>query len=885
MAGETPDQGEGRVVGGRYRLLRTLGAGGMGRVWLAHDDELACEVAMKEIALPDGPMDADEPAQRIARARSEARHAARLRGHPHVATVHDVVVHEGLPWIVMEYVPDAVDLQAVVRRSGPLPPAQVARIGLAVLDALTAGHRIGILHRDVKPANILLAPDASGDPYARVLLTDYGIALQPESREPRLTATAGILGTPGYLAPERARGEPPTPAADLFSLGATLYSAVEGRGPFDRHGEYATLTALLGEDPTPPVRAGELAPVLLGLLVKDPVRRFSPEAVKRGLERVTWGVAGAPGWGAGAGGAGADPPGGWGGRVTPGTPGTPQTPGVPTPGVPSTPGAPHTPVGGTGGSAMPGAGGSGAGVGGFGGGGPVDSVPGGGGSGPGGFADATPGGGGGEAGAGGFSAGGPPTPGAAGAGVPGPGPGAPGRVGPGTPGQAGSGASPYAAWPPPVPNGPEPGNPYAQSPGSPYQGGPYAGGGAQPSYGSESSQGSYGGGGPQTPQGAYGGGGAPSGPYASVPPPYGGGGGSAAFGGYGGPAGPNSPTVVGSPVGPGGRGGPGGSSGPGGLGGPGGPGGPGGSGGPMPSPPSAAKKRLAIVALVLGIVLVIAGGTWGILSLTGDDGGKKEAATKVSPGASTSSGTPAPTGPVLPYGDVVGLDTPLETGDCVQAVWSGTPFRSAPNLGVVDCADDYPDGQVVAVDTATDFADARAQGAKRCANLSRPVVDALPDAAGYAVVPTKEGFAAADSGTACLVLGRHAAIGGEVGRFRDQGTDLWVGQMSIGDCWIYQDTDDSYKSLLTECSKPHTDQVIGIAQAPAGMSFKKGTDNATKLCGNKFESTWAPGQERVVYGWIAGEDDWKKGFTKVVCTVSRTDNEKTTGRIPAPGAV
>ncbi|HLL38033.1 MAG TPA: serine/threonine-protein kinase, partial [Streptomyces sp.] len=254
MAGETPGQGDGRVINGRYRLLRTLGAGGMGRVWLAHDQELTCDVALKEIALPDGPVDEDGTAQRIARARSEARHAARLRGHPHVATVHDVVVHEGLPWIVMEYVPDAVDLQAVIRRSGPLPPARAARIGLAVLDALAAGHRIGILHRDVKPANILLAPDATGDPHARVLLTDYGIALQPESPEPRLTATANILGTPGYLAPERARGEPPTPAADLFSLGATLYSAVEGRGPFDRNGEYATLTALLGEEPTPPAR-------------------------------------------------------------------------------------------------------------------------------------------------------------------------------------------------------------------------------------------------------------------------------------------------------------------------------------------------------------------------------------------------------------------------------------------------------------------------------------------------------------------------------------------------------------------------------------------------------------------------------------------------------
>ncbi|TLS43866.1 serine/threonine protein kinase, partial [Streptomyces montanus] len=373
MAGDTPDQGEGRLISGRYRLLRTLGAGGMGRVWLAYDNELACEVSMKEIAVPDVPMDASEPAQRIARARSEARNAARLRGHPHVATVHDVLMHEGLPWIVMEYVPDAIDLQAVVRQSGPLSPAETARIGLGVLDALTAGHRIGILHRDVKPANILLAPDASGDPYARVLLTDYGIALQPESREPRLTATAGILGTPGYLAPERARGEPPTPAADMFSLGATLYATVEGHGPFDRHGEYATLTALLSEEPTPPERAGELTSVLQGLLVKDPVRRSSPEAVARRLERVAQsspgGVFGPPPGAAGgapaaggsdgfpvAGAAGAvasaaGAPGSWSEPGTPGhAPGAgqagpwagPATPGA-TPGAPGPWAGPETP--------------------------------------------------------------------------------------------------------------------------------------------------------------------------------------------------------------------------------------------------------------------------------------------------------------------------------------------------------------------------------------------------------------------------------------------------------------------------------------------------------------------------------------------------------------
>jgi hypothetical protein len=304
-------------------------------------------------------------------------------------------------------------------------------------------------------------------------------------------------------------------------------------------------------------------------------------------------------------------------------------------------------------------------------------------------------------------------------------------------------------------------------------------------------------------------------------------------------------------------------------------------------PGSAGKRRPAVVALVVGIVLVIAGGAWGVASLIGGDGddGKNSAATKKSASPSASRSSAAPTGPVLPYGDVVGLSRPLETGDCVKAVWSGTPFASAPNLGVVDCANDWPDGQVVAVDTATDFADASAQGARRCESQSRAVVDALPDAAGYAVVPTKEGFGAADSGTACLVLGRHAAIGGEVGSFRDAGSNLWVGQMSVGDCWEYVEVDDGYKAPLTDCVKPHTDQVIGAVQAPEKMSFKQGSENATKLCGNKFESTWAPGSERVVYGWVADQDDWDRGFSKVVCTVSRSDNTKTTGKIPVPGSV
>ncbi|QIY93181.2 serine/threonine-protein kinase [Streptomyces sp. S1D4-11] len=248
----------GRLISGRYRLVRYLGAlGGMGRVWLAHDEELACEVAVKELAVPLE-IPEQELNARIARARGEARHSALLRGNPHVVTVYDCVVDDGLPWIVMEFVPGARDLEAVVRESGPLSPTDTARLGVALLDALMAGHRLGILHRDVKPSNILLtipepqAPDCAQ--LGRILLSDYGISLQRDVGEARLTTASGIVGTPGYLAPERARGAEPTPESDLFSLGATLYYAVEGHSPFDRSSYVATLAALLTEEPTPPSR-------------------------------------------------------------------------------------------------------------------------------------------------------------------------------------------------------------------------------------------------------------------------------------------------------------------------------------------------------------------------------------------------------------------------------------------------------------------------------------------------------------------------------------------------------------------------------------------------------------------------------------------------------
>lgn len=286
MAPGSPQSGVGRIIAGRYRLLDRVGSGGMGHVWLAHDQRLDCDVALKEIRFRNLPEGNEEHESRIARARAEARHAAVLRGHPHVVTVHDVLEHEGLPWIVMEYVAGAEDLRAWLARRGPLAPAECARVGLAVLDALTAGHERGIMHRDVKPANILLAPDRAGTPGARILLTDYGISVQPDSPETRWTRTSILVGTAGYLAPERATGGPPTAAADLFSLGCTLYFGVEGRGPFDRDTDLAAITAVVLEEPPPPRRAGALRAVVEALLVKDPARRICAEDTAAALARI-----------------------------------------------------------------------------------------------------------------------------------------------------------------------------------------------------------------------------------------------------------------------------------------------------------------------------------------------------------------------------------------------------------------------------------------------------------------------------------------------------------------------------------------------------------------------------------------------------------------------
>jgi eukaryotic-like serine/threonine-protein kinase len=264
-----------RVIAGRYRLVEHLGSGGMGHVWLAQDELLRRRVAVKEVSPPAG-LSGDERARLRERTLREARAAARLN-HPNVVTVYDIVEDDGRPWIVMELV-QARSLRELVDENGPMDPRAVARMGLQLLGALQSAHAIGIVHRDVKPGNVLL--DAEG----RAVLADFGIA---RAESGPATTTPGVLvGSPSYIAPERARGERGGPASDLWSLGATLYAAVEGRPPYDRAGALPTLMAVVSEDPDPPRHAGILWPVIKGLLAADPSDRLNPAAAGRMLRQV-----------------------------------------------------------------------------------------------------------------------------------------------------------------------------------------------------------------------------------------------------------------------------------------------------------------------------------------------------------------------------------------------------------------------------------------------------------------------------------------------------------------------------------------------------------------------------------------------------------------------
>jgi serine/threonine protein kinase len=248
----------------------------MGRVWLARDEVLRRDVAIKEIALPFGLTDEEREEMR-ARTLREARAAARL-SHPNVVRTYDVQHGDERPWIVMEYIPSR-SLQQVIKENGPLPPKEAAGIGLAVLSALEAADRVGVMHRDVKPSNVLIADDG------RVLLTDFGAAMMDEG-EGALTQTGIILGSPRYISPERAATGISTLESDLWSLGATLYEAVEGRAPYTRETTLATLVALATEKPDPVQRAGPLKPVITGLLQKNPKARMRLPEVEERLRRI-----------------------------------------------------------------------------------------------------------------------------------------------------------------------------------------------------------------------------------------------------------------------------------------------------------------------------------------------------------------------------------------------------------------------------------------------------------------------------------------------------------------------------------------------------------------------------------------------------------------------
>ncbi|MFJ8570027.1 serine/threonine-protein kinase [Streptomyces sp. NPDC093514] len=272
-AGDGKD--EGRLLAGRYRLGAVLGKGGMGTVWRAQDETLGRTVAVKELRFSSG-VDEDEKRRLITRTLREAKAIARIRSGGAV-TVYDVVDEDARPWIVMELI-EGPSLAEFIRENGPLTPHRAAEVGLAVLDVLRAAHGQGILHRDVKPSNVLIAGNG------RVVLTDFGIA-QVEG-DPSVTSTGMLVGAPSYISPERARGHKPGPPADMWSLGGLLYASVEGVPPYDKGSALATLTAVMTEPVEPPKNAGPLIEVIYGLLAKDPAHRLDDSRARAMLSAV-----------------------------------------------------------------------------------------------------------------------------------------------------------------------------------------------------------------------------------------------------------------------------------------------------------------------------------------------------------------------------------------------------------------------------------------------------------------------------------------------------------------------------------------------------------------------------------------------------------------------
>ncbi|QVQ54829.1 serine/threonine protein kinase [Spiractinospora alimapuensis] len=264
------DEGEGgdkRTLAGRYQLMEELGHGGMGVVWRARDLLLRRDVAVKELRMPDD-ISSTERDELVERTSHEARLAARLRHH-NVVRVHEVVNEDRRPWIVMELVTAQTLGEVIAKAGGPLPYQRVAEIGLQLISALSAAHDEGIVHRDVKPDNVLIADNG------RVVLTDFGLAVWAGAQS--LTASGRVVGSPAYIPPERAQAGTVGPASDLWSLGATLYTAVDGYPPYDRKGYISILRGEELSDPKPARTAGPLSPVLEGLLHVRPEDRLTAE--------------------------------------------------------------------------------------------------------------------------------------------------------------------------------------------------------------------------------------------------------------------------------------------------------------------------------------------------------------------------------------------------------------------------------------------------------------------------------------------------------------------------------------------------------------------------------------------------------------------------------
>ena len=256
------DPRAGQLLSGRYRLSEQVARGATGRVWRAYDEVLTRQVAVKQLV------------HQHARGLAEARIAARVR-HPNVAAVHDAIEHDGFDWLVMDYHGGGT-LDDLLGRRRRLPPPVVAALGLQLLAALTAVHDAGVVHCDVKPANLLLGEDG------RLVLTDFGIAETDDSGHPA-RENGDIVGSPAYIAPELIRGETPRAPTDLWSLGATLYTALEGHPPFEAGDSGSTLVAVLLAAPAPTRLADRLGPLLYALLVKEPARRPGHDAIHAAL--------------------------------------------------------------------------------------------------------------------------------------------------------------------------------------------------------------------------------------------------------------------------------------------------------------------------------------------------------------------------------------------------------------------------------------------------------------------------------------------------------------------------------------------------------------------------------------------------------------------------